>query len=75
MAFDQTERIYLARVDAFDPRPGAESPVEHEADDIRWWTLEELSGASEDLTPRDLAQLVRSLLLDGPPRAPVCVGL
>lgn len=73
--FDQSERIYLARVRSFDPRPQPQGPVEHEAGDIRWWTLEELEATSEDLTPRDLPRRVRSLLEDGPPGLPVPVGL
>jgi 8-oxo-dGTP pyrophosphatase MutT (NUDIX family) len=73
--FDQYERIYLARVQSFDPRPQPEGPVEHEGGDIRWWTLEELDATSEVLTPLDLARRVRSLLADGPPDSPVDVGL
>jgi 8-oxo-dGTP pyrophosphatase MutT (NUDIX family) len=74
-SFDQSERIYLARVRSFTPRPQSRGQVEHEAGDIRWWTLEELDATSEDLTPRDLPRRVRSLLEDGPPSSPVAVGL
>ncbi len=72
--FDQSERIYLAHVEAFEPRlPEVEHP-EHGAEDIHWWTLDELHSTGEDLTPRDLAHRVRSLLEDGPPPSPIRVG-
>jgi hypothetical protein len=47
---------------------------EHGAEDIHWWTLDELHSTGEDLTPRDLAHRVRSLLEDGPPPRPMRVG-
>jgi 8-oxo-dGTP pyrophosphatase MutT (NUDIX family) len=40
-----------------------------------WWTVAELAATPDELVPRDLARLVRALLADGPPPAPVTVGV
>lgn len=37
----------------------------------RWWTSEELLAARETVYPTRLAELLRRLLDDGPPGAPV----
>jgi 8-oxo-dGTP pyrophosphatase MutT (NUDIX family) len=41
----------------------------------RWWTLDELAASTERLVPADLADRVRALLRDGPPVAPVVLGI
>jgi 8-oxo-dGTP pyrophosphatase MutT (NUDIX family) len=74
--FDQRERWFVARVARF--RPDATAMTETEKVDIkecRWWTLEELRAADDLLTPRDLAERMRSLLADGPPQHPIEVGI
>lgn len=74
--FDQVERIYLARTHSFAARPRAAlSTPEHRADDIRWWTLEELEASREVFAPRDLPLRFRLLLDAGPPESPLSVGL
>ena len=73
--FDQTERIYLGRVQAFEPEPPASGVREHEPDDIRWWTLPELAESAEDFAPRRLATLVADIVRRGPPERPIDVGL
>jgi 8-oxo-dGTP pyrophosphatase MutT (NUDIX family) len=73
--FDQSERIYIGRVTAFDPRPPLTMRVEHEPDDIRWWTLAELEASAEDFAPRRLPELVREIMRRGPPDAPIDVGV
>jgi len=73
--FDQTERIYLGRAAAFEPRPSPEALREHGPSDIRWWTTDELKAADDDFSPRRLPELVRQLLEDGPPAEPVDVGV
>lgn len=60
IAFDQDERIHLARVEGFEARPSTTTPLEHEPDDIRWWTLDELAATTETLTPLDLAARLRA---------------
>lgn len=41
----------------------------------RWWSVAELASTDDLLTPRDLAALLRALLRDGPPPAPVTIGV
>jgi 8-oxo-dGTP pyrophosphatase MutT (NUDIX family) len=74
-AFDQRERIYLGRVTAFDPNPTPGAFSEHEPEDIRWWTTDQLASADAEFSPRRLPTLVRRLLEDGPPSKPVDVGI
>jgi len=73
--FAQSERIYLGRVAAFEPRPSPEALREHGPDDIRWWTLNELAEATDDFAPRRLPTLARDVAKAGPPDRPVDVGL
>lgn len=75
LAFNQHERIYLARVARFVPRRSAAREPEHRADDVRWWTIEELEASADSFAPRQLPKLLRSLLRDGPPSAPMDVGV
>ena len=42
---------------------------------IRWWTLDELERAEEVFAPRRLPELVRDLVVDGPPASPIDVGV
>jgi 8-oxo-dGTP diphosphatase len=73
----QSERYYLVRVASFEPAP-ALSWDELAAEGmtaVRWWTLAELETAEAVFAPRRLPQLLRELLRDGPPAAPVDVGL
>lgn len=72
--FDQSERIYLGRVAAFEPRPSPEALREHRPEDIRWWTLDEMDDTIE-FAPRRLPALVRQLLMEGAPVAPLDVGI
>lgn len=74
-AFDQSERIYLGRVAAFEPRPSPGAVREHGREDIRWWTIDELAATDNEFAPRGLPDLVRQLRRDGPPPAPVDVGI
>lgn len=73
---DQRERWFLARVAHFEP--DLTNVTEEERTDLtawRWWGVEELAQMGDDLAPRDLAALVRALLRDGPPPAPVSIGI
>jgi 8-oxo-dGTP pyrophosphatase MutT (NUDIX family) len=74
-AFDQSERIYLGRVTAFDPQPSPGAFREHDPEDIRWWTTDEIATADATFSPTRLPILVRRLLEDGPPSQPVDVGV
>jgi double-stranded uracil-DNA glycosylase len=70
----QRERIFLVRVDEHEPAPTADLPAE-QVFELRWWTLAELDAAAETLVPASLARFVRLLLADGPPAAPIDVGV
>ncbi len=72
--FDQSERIYLGRVAAFEPRPTPMALREHCPDDLRWWTLDELADASDEFAPRRLPTLARDIAQAGPPERPIDVG-
>jgi hypothetical protein len=63
------------RVAAFEPHPSPHALREHGREDIRWWTTDELETADDEFTPRSLPELVRRLMRDGPPAAPVDVGV
>jgi TDG/mug DNA glycosylase family protein len=72
--YRQRERIYLVRVDGHEPAPTIDLAAEH-VHDVRWWTLEELEAADEQLVPRSLPQRLRELLEHGPPAGPIDVGV
>ena len=74
--WDQRERWLLARVRHFEPAGQAMS-AEEKADlkAWQWWTVDELEAADDDLVPRDLAARLRELLANGPPSAPIDVGV
>jgi ADP-ribose pyrophosphatase YjhB (NUDIX family) len=70
----QTERIYLVRVDAFEPEPQVDLAAEYVAE-IRWWGPEELAASAENFAPRAFPSLVADLLADGPPAEPIDPGV
>lgn len=72
--FDQQERIYLATVRHFTPRPRPNGPPEHAATDMRWWSVDELDRTTDRLTPGDLPTHLRALLEAGPPAIPIDPG-
>jgi TDG/mug DNA glycosylase family protein len=70
----QSERHYLVRVPHFEPKPSF-TETELLAEGVyeaRWFTPDEL----DDIVtgPRRLAELVRGLVADGPPRVPIDAG-
>ena len=74
----QTERVYLLRVAAFVIRPQltVEELAAEGVREVRWWTIDELEAAHGTLfAPRRLPALLRQLLEDGPPAAPLDVGV
>ena len=70
-SFDQAEEIHLARVTAFE----LIARGEHGPGDVRWWTLAELVASAEVFAPGTLPDLFAALLRDGPPKAPIEVGI
>ena len=74
---DQSERFVMVRAAYFEPSPrfsAAELRAEglHE---VRWWTIDELEATDEVVYPTRLAHFLRRLLAEGPPAAPIDVGV
>jgi G:T/U-mismatch repair DNA glycosylase/ADP-ribose pyrophosphatase YjhB (NUDIX family) len=70
----QSERIYLVRVEAFEPEPQVDLAAEHVAE-IRWWDFGELAESDARFAPRALPTLAGDLLANGPPAAPIDTGV
>lgn len=73
----QIEHFHVVRTNAFVPSPKLswERLRMESVTDLRWWSLEELSNTDQVLVPRQLAELLTSLLTDGPPPALIDVGV
>ncbi|MHB1244473.1 MAG: NUDIX hydrolase [Gaiellaceae bacterium] len=73
----QVERFVLVRTQRFEPAPGftSEQLAAEYVTGSRWWTQEELAASDELFAPRRLPELIAELLRDGPPAAPVDVGV
>ncbi|MFE2292244.1 NUDIX hydrolase [Streptomyces sp. NPDC059452] len=69
--WDQDEWYFLARTErtATDPRGLTELEL-RSVDGLRWWTSAELLATRETVYPTRLAELLRTLLDEGPPRVP-----
>jgi 8-oxo-dGTP diphosphatase len=74
---DQSERIALVRVPAFEPQPllTAEQLVEEGVHELRWWTCGELEASAANFAPRRIVRFLRQLLEEGPPATPIDVGV
>jgi 8-oxo-dGTP diphosphatase len=74
---DQSERIAVVRVPAFEPRPQltAEQLVDEGVHELRWWTLGELAESDANFAPRRIVSFLRQLLEEGPPGTPIDVGV
>jgi len=73
---DVRERWYVARVPSFEIETGGWTDTERAGLTAhRWWTLEELHATDEHLAPRSLAHHLEHLLADGPPSAPIDIGV
>ena len=74
--YRQQERFFVAEVEAFEPR-GARFTEDEAAmvQEHRWWTADEIEQSPERFAPRRLGSLLRLLLAQGPPLAPLDVGL
>jgi hypothetical protein len=75
----QHDRYFLVPVTAgFKPQPTLswEQLRAEYVHEIAWWTPEQLADAADVLfAPRALPRLVGDLIADGPPAAPVDVGV
>ena len=72
VTYDLRERWFLARVAPFELDTSGFTDQERSSiDEHRWWTVGELEASTDRLVPGNLAELIRSLLRDGPPDRPV----
>ncbi|MFI6052306.1 NUDIX hydrolase [Streptomyces violascens] len=73
--WDQDEWYYLARTAQTEAAPTGLTELEQRSTaGLRWWTSAELSAARETVYPTRLAELLRTLLDEGPPHAPVVLA-
>lgn len=73
--WDQDEWYYLARTTQTEAAPTGLTELERRSTSgLRWWTSAELSAARETVYPTRLAELLRTLLDEGPPHAPVVLA-
>jgi ADP-ribose pyrophosphatase YjhB (NUDIX family) len=74
---DQCEQIFLVRVPAFEPRPlfSPAQLAEEGMHELRWWTQGELAVSGANFAPRRIVRFLRQLLEEGPPPAPIDVGV
>lgn len=74
--WNQDEWYYLARTSrtAVSLGPDLTELESRSVMGLRWWTSGELSAARETVYPTRLAGLLRTLLDDGPPRAPLILS-
>jgi 8-oxo-dGTP pyrophosphatase MutT (NUDIX family) len=73
----QREQYHLVRAPAFEPRPRlswAQLNAEY-VHELRWWTQGELAETGVAFAPGRLPELVRQLLDEGPPAAPIDAGV
>jgi 8-oxo-dGTP diphosphatase len=76
----QRDHVYLVPTPPFTPTPALtmEQLLAERVHELRWWTAGELAAAGRDgvmFAPRRLPDLVATLLRDGPPGAPIDVGV
>jgi ADP-ribose pyrophosphatase YjhB (NUDIX family) len=75
LRYRQTEHIFAARVDEFEPTlDGFESYELDLLPEHRWWSVDEIERSRERFGPRRLGGLLRELLTDGFPPQPVLIG-
>lgn len=73
--WDQDEWYFLARTTQTVAGPRALTALEQRSvTGLRWWTSAELSSARETVYPTKLAELLRTLLAEGPPSMPVVLA-
>ncbi|MFI2368756.1 NUDIX hydrolase [Streptomyces sp. NPDC018833] len=73
--WDQDEWYFLARTTRTDAVPHSLTELERRSvAGLRWWTSAELSAARETVYPTRLAELLHTLLDEGPPLVPVVLA-
>ncbi|MCH0559652.1 NUDIX hydrolase [Streptomyces sp. MUM 16J] len=75
LRWDQDEWYYLARTTRTAVAATGLTELERRSvAGARWWTCQELSRAHETVYPTRLAELLRTLLDEGPPASPVTLN-
>ncbi|WP_030544495.1 NUDIX hydrolase [Streptomyces albus] len=70
--WNQDEWYYLGRTEQTGTDDAGRTELEQRSiTGLRWWTSGELSTLRETVYPTKLAELLRTLLAEGPPSAPV----
>ncbi|WP_406467785.1 NUDIX hydrolase [Streptomyces sp. NBC_01594] len=73
--WDQDEWYFLARTtETATDLSGLTGLEQRSVTGLRWWTSAELSVARETVYPTRLAELLRTLLEEGPPRTPLVLA-
>ena len=63
------EQYFVARCGGAEPTRAGWQALEHEfVDDIRWWTVAELTASPDPVVPADLAQRIPEALAKAPPK-------
>ncbi len=72
----QREQIHLVRTEWFEPQPRLSWEELHREClfEVRWWPVADIADGLP-FVPRRLGALLRDLIADGPPNAPVQVGV
>ncbi len=74
--FHAVERMFLVRVESFEPVADGYTDVERLVHvEMRWWTLDELQLAGPTLAPARLPALLQDLFASGPPSEPIDAGV
>ncbi|HVK61679.1 MAG TPA: NUDIX domain-containing protein [Bdellovibrionales bacterium] len=74
--FDQREEFFLIRTNRFDVHAN-QSLTKDEMmylNEFRWWTLPELEKTQETLAPTRLCELLKEIVVNGPPNKPIDAG-
>lgn len=74
----QRDHIRLVRAERFEPQPtiGWEAMRAEHVHEMRWWSLHDIERSIETrFAPRRLAELLGSIIADGPPPEPVDTGV
>ena len=75
--FEQQEQFFICRIDAYDIGDYMmHDEVERQVTTAqRWWSLDEIVASTDVFAPRDLARLLRPILVGELPPQPIVVGI
>jgi 8-oxo-dGTP diphosphatase len=74
----QRDRVFLVRTSRFEPAPmlSWDELRAERLHEFRWWRLGDVAGAADvTFAPARLADLLASLVADGPPTTPIDTGV